>query len=162
MSSSAQSFGKLDLDDLQWTERSFNRAASYGASKIANMLFTLELQRRLTEAGASTTVTACHPGWTNTNLQKTSPIIRMLNPLMGMPPWQGALPTLYAAVATDVVPGGYYGPHGLGTLRGYPAPNKPSAAGADADSAKRLWELSEKLVGASTPPLQATAPSAKG
>ena len=153
VSSSAQNFGRLALDDLQWTERSFDRMASYGASKIANMLFTLELQRRLTEAAAPTIAAACHPGWTGTNLQRTSPLIRLLNPLVGMQPWQGALPTLYAAVSPDVVPGGYYGPDGLGTMRGYPAPNTPAAASTDADAAKRLWTLSETLVGLETPAL---------
>ncbi len=154
VSSSAQNFGDLDLDDLQWTERSFHRMRSYGASKIANMLFTLELQRRLKEVGASTVAAACHPGWTGTNLQKTSPILRWLNPLFGMKPWQGALPTLYAAVSADVVGGGYYGPDGLGTMRGYPAPNKPAPVSTDARAAKRLWELSESLAGVTTPPLE--------
>jgi len=104
VSSSAQNFGKLDLDDLQWTERPFKGMRSYGASKIANMLFTLELQRRFQEAGASTIATSAHPGWTATNLQKTTPLFRVLNPLLAMKPWQGALPTLYAAVAADALP----------------------------------------------------------
>lgn len=147
VSSSAQNFGGLDLDDLQWTERPFHRMASYGASKIANMLFTLELQRRLEEAGASTIAVACHPGWTSTNLQRTSPFMGFFNPLFAMKPWQGALPTLYAAVSPDAVGGGYYGPDGFATWRGYPAPNRPAAASTDAEAAKRLWELSEQLVG---------------
>ena len=147
VSSSAQNMGELDLDDLQWKQRSFKRMASYGASKIANMLFTLELQRRFEAAGASTLAAACHPGWTATNLQKTSPLFRWFNPLFAMKPWQGALPTLYAAVSPDAAGGGYYGPDGLGTWRGYPAPNKPAAASTDAEAAKRLWELSEQLVG---------------
>lgn len=149
VSSSAQNFGKLALGDLQWTERPFERMASYGASKIANMLFTLELQRRFQEAGSSSIAAACHPGWTGTNLQKTSPLFRLFNPIFGMKPWQGALPTLYSAVATDVKGGGYYGPDGLGTMRGYPAPNKPAAASTDAETARRLWDLSEQLTGAS-------------
>ncbi len=157
VSSSAQNLGELDLDDLQWTKRSFKRMPSYGASKIANMLFTLELQRRLEEAEASSITAACHPGWTSTNLQKTSPLFRWLNPLIGMKPWQGALPTLYAAVATDVVGGAYYGPDGLGNIRGYPAPNKPAVASTDVDAARRLWELSEQLVGITTPSLEAGA-----
>ncbi len=154
VSSSAQNFGALDLNDPQWTDRSFHRMRSYGASKIANMLFTLELQRRLTEAGSTTLVAACHPGWTGTNLQKNSPLFRWLNPLLSMKPWQGALPTLFAAVSPDVVAGGYYGPDGLGTMRGYPAPNKPAAASTDAEAARRLWELSETLVGVKTPALR--------
>jgi NAD(P)-dependent dehydrogenase (short-subunit alcohol dehydrogenase family) len=151
VSSSAQNFGKLDLDDLQWTKRSFHRMGSYGASKIANMLFNLELKRCLEDVGASTIVAACHPGWTSTNLQKTSPLFRFLNPILGMKPWQGALPTLYAAVATDVESGGYYGPDGLGTMRGYPVPNKPADISTDAAAAKQLWALSEKMTGVETP-----------
>lgn len=156
VSSTAQNFGKLDLDDLQWTRRPFDRMGSYGASKIANMLFTLELQRRFDEAGAAVIATAAHPGWTATNLQATSPFIRALNPVFGMKPWQGALPTLYAAVSEEAVPGGYYGPDGLGTMRGYPTLNKPAKRSKDADAAKRLWSLSEELTGAQAPPLSAT------
>ena len=158
VSSFSQNFGKLDLNDLQWTERSYDRMGSYGASKIANMLFTLELQRRLREAGASAITAAFHPGWTATNLQKASPILRWFSPLLGMKPWQGALPTLYTAVSKDVEGGGYYGPDGLGTMRGYPAANKPSTASTDADVAKNLWELSEKLAGLHTPQLKVSAP----
>ncbi len=155
LASSAQNFGDLDLDDLQWTDRPFKRMSSYGASKIANMLFTLELQRRFERAGVSTIAAACHPGWTSTNLQKTSTLLRWFNPLIAMKPWQGALPTLYAAISPDVQGAGYYGPDGLGTIRGYPAPNKPAAASTDREAAKRLWELSEHLVGITAPALGA-------
>jgi NAD(P)-dependent dehydrogenase (short-subunit alcohol dehydrogenase family) len=153
VSSSAQNFGKLDLDDVQWTGRSFDRMGSYGASKIANMLFTLELQRRFEEAGVDTLAVACHPGWTGTNLQKTSTLIRWLNPVFGMKPWQGALPTLYAAVADDVRGGGYYGPDGVMNMRGYPVPNKPADASTDRDAANKLWQLSEQAVGMNAPTL---------
>jgi NAD(P)-dependent dehydrogenase (short-subunit alcohol dehydrogenase family) len=145
VSSSAQNFGGIDLDDPNWTVRPYQRMPSYAASKTANMLFTLELQRRFDEAGVSTIATAAHPGWTATNLQKSTPTFRILNPILAMKPWQGALPTLYAAVA-DVEPGGYYGPHGMANWRGYPAPNQPAEASTDAESARRLWDLSEELV----------------
>ena len=153
VSSSAQNFGKLDLDDVQWTQRSFDRMGSYGASKIANMLFTLELQRRFEGAGVDTLAVACHPGWTGTNLQKTSTLIRWLNPVFGMKPWQGALPTLYAAVADDARGGGYYGPDGVMNMRGYPVPNKPADASTDRDAASKLWQLSEQAVGMNAPTL---------
>ncbi len=153
ISSSAQNSGKLDLDDLQWTTRPFRRMASYGASKIANMLFTLELQRRFGEAGVFTIATSAHPGWTATNLQRASLLFRMLNPIFGMRPWQGALPSLYAAVAEGAEPGGYYGPHGLGNLRGYPVPNKPATVSSDGELAARLWALSERLVDLRCPDL---------
>ena len=153
VSSSAQNVGKLDLDDLQWTKRPFQRMASYGGSKIANMLFTLELQRRFREADVSTIATSAHPGWTATNLQQTSPLFRLLNPLFGMKPWQGALPTLYAAVAAEAAPGGYYGPHRLGNTRGYPVPNAPAKESRDAQLGARLWTLSEGLVDLRCPDL---------
>ena len=145
VSSSAQNFGGIDLDDPNWTVRAYERMPSYAASKTANMLFTLELQRRFDEADVSTIAAAAHPGWTATNLQKHTPTFRVFNPILAMKPWQGALPTLYAAVA-EVEPGGYYGPHGMANWRGYPAPNKPSEASMDAESARRLWDLSEELV----------------
>ncbi len=153
VSSSAQNVGKLDLDDLQWTKRPFHRMGSYGASKIANMLFTLELQRRFSAAGLSTIATSAHPGWTATNLQQTSPLFRMLNPIFGMQPWQGALPTLYAAVAEGAEPGAYYGPDGRANIRGYPAPNKPAPVSIDAGLAANLWALSQELVGLRCPDL---------
>ena len=70
-----------------------------------------------------------------------------VNPLFAMKPWQGALPTLFAAVSEEVEPGGYYGPDGLATLWGYPVPNQPAKASRDAGAARRLWDLSEDLTG---------------
>jgi NAD(P)-dependent dehydrogenase (short-subunit alcohol dehydrogenase family) len=157
VASSAQNFGGLDLNDPQWTTRPYQRMPSYAASKIANMLFTLELQRRLDEAGVHTFATSAHPGWTATNLQRSTPTFRFFNPILAMKPWQGALPTLYAAVAEEAEPGGYYGPDGFANWRGYPAPNEPAEASADAEMAKRLWELSEELVDLPCPPLNPSA-----
>ncbi len=146
VSSTAQNFGRFDLDDLHWTRRAYRGMQAYGASKIANMLFTLELKRRLEAAGSSTIATAAHPGWTATNLQATTLAFRMLNPIFAMQPWQGALPTLFAAVAREATNGGYYGPDGLGSMRGYPVPNEPAEVSRDADLARRFWTASEELV----------------
>lgn len=156
VSSSAQNAGGLDLDDLQWEKRRYSRMRSYGASKIANMLFTLELQARLDDAEVDVMSTACHPGWTATNLQRDTPVARLLNPLFGMEPWQGALPTLYAAVSPAAKPAGYYGPDGLGTVRGYPTENRPASASLDPDAARRLWSMSERLTGETMPGLRAS------
>ena len=147
VSSSVQNFGDLDMTDLQWENRAFKGMASYASSKVANMLFTLELQKRLEERGAGTIATAAHPGWTATNLQGTTPLFRLMNPFFAMKPWQGALPTLYAAVADDARPGGYYGPTGLGTIRGYPGANQPAEVSTDVELAAELWAVSEELVG---------------
>jgi len=145
VASYVQNYGTLDLDDPQWTARHYRGMGAYAASKIANMLFTLELQRRLEASAVTTAAVAAHPGWTGTNLQRTSRFIMMVNPLFAMKPWQGALPILYAAVSGDVEPGGYYGPDGLATLWGYPVPNGPAKASRDAGAARRLWDLSEHL-----------------
>lgn len=157
VASSAQRIGGLALDDLHWTRRTYRGPLAYGASKIANMLFTLELQRRFEEAGLSTTAVAAHPGWTATNLQATSPLIMKLNPILAMEPWQGALPTLYAAVSDRAEPGGYYGPHGFGNWRGYPAPNRPSRVSTDRELAARLFTISEALVDIRCPDLDGRA-----
>lgn len=151
VSSSAQNFGKLDLEDPQWVDRAYKGMQAYSASKIANMLFTLELQRRFSETSASSIAVAAHPGWTATNLQATTTAFRVLNPFFAMQPWQGALPTLYAATSTDVRPGAYYGPDGIANWRGYPAVNKPATQSTDVRLARRLWEISEDLVGYSSP-----------
>ena len=134
----------LDLDDPNWKARDYRGMRAYSASKIANMLFTLELQRRFEKQGIQTIATAAHPGWTGTNLQQTSTLFRALNPLLSMRPWQGALPTLYAAVAEDAEPGAYYGPDGFMNMRGYPARNEAAAQSRDPDLAARLWQLSEE------------------
>ena len=154
VASAAQKLGQLDLDDLNWKKRPYRRMASYGASKVANMLFTHELQRRFAEAHSSSRCIACHPGWTRTNLLRTTPLFRLFNPLFAMPPWQGALSTLFAATSPEAVGGGYYGPNGIGTLRGYPAPAIPATISTSSTAAMRLWQLSEQMVGISSPNIQ--------
>ncbi len=147
VSSMAHRFGTVDLDDLQWETRSYDKSASYGQSKLANLLFTYELQRRLAAAGAGTTAMAAHPGWTGTNLQRHAALFRALNPIVAMKPWQGALPTLYAATADEAEGGAYYGPKGLLEVRGYPGPVDSNPESKDEEKARRLWAVSEDLTG---------------
>ncbi len=147
VASMAHRLGSLEFDDLQWQSRRYDKKRSYGQSKLANLLFTAELQRRLAAAGSGTLAVAAHPGWTHTDLQRHVRLFELLNPFMAMPPWQGALPTLYAATAPEVVPGGYYGPKGWFEVRGYPGPASSSAAARDEDAARRLWRISEELTG---------------
>ncbi len=147
VASMAHRFGTMNFDDLQWERRSYNKSASYGQSKLANLLFTYELQRRLDAAGSAVVATAAHPGWTRTNLQRHSGIAEMLNPVFAMPQWQGALPTLYAAVEPGAVGGGYYGPKGLMEMRGYPGKVGSTPESRDEHKARRLWEVSEDLTG---------------
>ena len=147
VSSTAHAYGSMDLEDPNWETRPYRRWASYAQSKLANLLFTLELQRRLLKAGSSTLAVSCHPGWTATDLQRHSGLIRFFNPFYAMKPPQGALPTLFAATSDEVVAGGYYGPHGWQQMRGYPKAVESTDAAKQADTANRLWDLSEEMTG---------------
>jgi NAD(P)-dependent dehydrogenase (short-subunit alcohol dehydrogenase family) len=150
LASGAHRMGKIDLEDLNWERRTYRRWPAYGQSKLANLLFTFELQRRLAESGSPVRAVAAHPGWAATELQQRTgnPIWNALNGLgnrvLAQTGEQGAWPTLYAA--TQDIPGGsYVGPDGRGELRGHPTLVSPSAAATDAGTARELWELSERL-----------------
>jgi len=144
VSSGAHRPGRIRWDDLQ-CKQSYTPFGAYSQSKLANLLFTYELQRRLNKARIAVTATAAHPGWTATNLQTHSGAAGLLNPIFGQKPPVGALPTLYAATAPDILPAGYYGPDGLLEMRGYPKQVGSSKAAQDTASAARLWAESEKL-----------------
>lgn len=146
VSSGAHRFGSMDFDDLQ-ALASYNPRRAYGQSKLANLLFTLELQRRLDAIGADTMSVAAHPGWTETNLQRHTPQVGFLSRFVAQGPEMGALPSLYAAVAPDAEPAGYYGPDGILEMRGHPAEATISSRGRDEESAARLWDVSETLTG---------------
>lgn len=156
VSSRSHLTGELDLDDLLWERRSYKPYAAYAASKLANMLFLAELQRRLTAAGSTLRATAAHPGSTVTAITANtgSPVKTLIgrygHPLVGMPGWRGALPTLFAA--TMDVPGNtYVGPHGLGEMRGWPTAVGRSQRALDPELAKALWTRSEELSGVAFP-----------
>ncbi len=146
VSSFGHRFGKMDFDNLN-AEQSYSPGRAYAESKVANLLFTYELQRRLEAAGVQTLATAAHPGWTETNLQQYSPLLRFMNRFVGMQPEQGALPTLYAATAPDVMGGDYYGPNGFAEARGYPKRVHSTALSHDQAVAERLWAVSGELTG---------------
>jgi NAD(P)-dependent dehydrogenase (short-subunit alcohol dehydrogenase family) len=156
VSSPAHRIGGLDLDDLNWERRRYQRWRAYGQSKLSNLLFTLELQRRLSEAGSDIRAVAAHPGYAATNLQShTGSRLQNLfmavgNKVIAQSGEMGALPTLYAA--TQDIPGGsFVGPDGFQEQRGHPKLVGRSGAASDEDSARRLWELSEELTGVSFP-----------
>ena len=156
VSSTAHRIGKIDLDDLNWEERSYSRWPAYGQSKLANLLFTLELDRRLTEAGSNLRALAAHPGYAATNLQAhTGSKIQnagmwISNKLFAQSDEMGALPTVYAA--TEDLPGGSYcGPDGFREQRGHPTTVGRNDAAQDEETARRLWDLSEELTGISFP-----------
>ncbi len=157
VSSQAHRWGTMDFDDLQWESRPYKDTASYGQSKLANLLFTHELQRRLDAAGAETLALSSHPGWTATNLQRNKGLFQALNPFFAMKPWQGALPTLFAATAEEVEGGAYYGPGGFYEMRGFPKRVGSSEDARDPEAARRLWEVSTELTGVAFERLPADA-----
>lgn len=144
--------GDLDVDDLSWERRGYRPYAAYAQSKLANLLFLAELQRRLTAAGSSLRATGAHPGYTSTGIQggtgnrAFTRLSEVGNALLGMPAWQGALPTVYAATM-DVPGNSYLGPHRARELNGWPTMVGRSPAAADPDLAKALWARSEELTG---------------
>jgi NAD(P)-dependent dehydrogenase (short-subunit alcohol dehydrogenase family) len=147
--SSAMHFvGRIDFDDLN-AERSYDPSRAYGQSKLANLLFTRELQRRFEGARVDALAAAAHPGSTRTGLQQHSRLMTTLVALFSQEPPGGALPTLYAATAPDVRGGEYFGPGGLFGMVGPPARARSSPRSKDAAVARRLWEESERLTGVS-------------
>jgi NAD(P)-dependent dehydrogenase (short-subunit alcohol dehydrogenase family) len=156
VSSLAHRFGAgIRFDDLQW-EQSYDRTAAYGQSKLANLMFTYELQRRLTAHGAGTVAVAAHPGFADTELVRNSPaalrlIAPVIAPLLSQKPDMGALPTLRAATDPGVLGGQYYGPDGRGERTGHPVVVASSPRSYDVSVQRRLWSASEELTGVSFP-----------
>lgn len=147
--------GRIDFDDLQ-RERYGPRSA-YQQSKLANVLFGLELDRRLRAAGSPLISVLAHPGYSDTNLQRTGPtglmrgILEIGNRVLAQSSDRGARPQLYAATAPGVAGGEFYGPTGPGELRGKVGLVQPVRAGRDAEAAARLWAISEELTGVTYP-----------
>jgi NAD(P)-dependent dehydrogenase (short-subunit alcohol dehydrogenase family) len=148
----------IHFDDLQW-ERSYDRVAAYGQSKLANLLFTYELQRRLaarSTAKNATIALAAHPGTSNTELARNLPaIIRpaaaVFGPVLFQSAEMGALPTLRAATDPAAQGAQYYGPDGFAEQRGHPKLVNSSAQSHDEDLQRRLWTVSEELTGVTFP-----------
>ncbi|MDP2314651.1 MAG: oxidoreductase [Pseudomonadota bacterium] len=156
VASLAHQMGRIDFDDLMG-ERRYQKWAAYGQSKLANLLFTYELDRRLAARGIGIVAAACHPGYSSTNLHGVGPeqaksaiagaFFKMGHVVFGMSAEQGALPTVYAAAAPGVVGGDYVGPDGLFEVWGYPKKVTSNAASKDVAVASKLWEASERLTG---------------
>ena len=153
VSSGAHHTGKIDFDDLQRAQR-YSPWLAYSQSKLANLLFAFELQRRSDAAGWGLMSIAAHPGYARTELIANGPGLNSLSSRVGsllVAPWasqspaDGALPQLFAATAPDAKPAGYYGPGRLFELVGLPAPARISNAAQDVDAARRLWDVSEAL-----------------
>ncbi|MFD3428083.1 oxidoreductase [Nocardia fluminea] len=151
VSSVAHRIGKIDLADPNWEQRRYDRWLAYGQSKLANLMFAFELQRRLAGEGAAVISVAAHPGYAATELMSHTESIQdaimwLGNRTLAPTAEDGALSTLFAATAA-VVPGAFYGPDGFLGLRGNPAPAGSARSARDLEVAAELWELSEKLCG---------------
>jgi NAD(P)-dependent dehydrogenase (short-subunit alcohol dehydrogenase family) len=156
VSSGMHRTGHIHFDDLTGA-RAYSPVAFYSQSKFANVLFGLELSRRLRAAASPVRSLLAHPGYTATNLQTSGPIglIKLLgrlgNAIVAQSPAMGALPQLYAATEPAAASGAFIGPDGIFESRGHPKIVQPVAAAQDPETARRLWELSEKLTGVHYP-----------
>ncbi|AXR79372.1 oxidoreductase [Natrarchaeobaculum sulfurireducens] len=156
VSSGMHERGEIEFDDLQG-KRSYDRWGAYAQSKLANVLFAYELERRLRTADVNAMSLAVHPGYADTQLQFRgigdrgrwfqTIVRRVANTVFAQSAARGALPTLYAATAADVEGGAYYGPSGFGSMRGTPERQASSDASYDRESAKRLWAVSGEFTG---------------
>lgn len=145
--------GRMNFDDLMFEKEEYSSIVAYGRSKLANLLFTYELQRRFQAAHANAIAVAAHPGGTNTNLQDevgerwyVKPLMPLMR-LMMQDAAMGALPTIRAAVDPNVKGGQYYGPGGFMEQRGYPVVVRSNKSSHNTADARRLWEISERLTG---------------
>jgi NAD(P)-dependent dehydrogenase (short-subunit alcohol dehydrogenase family) len=143
---------KIDFDDLQWERRKYSRVASYGQSKLANLMFAYALQRRLAANGEKTIALAAHPGISNTELMRhipggSSPLLVKAVGVVTNSPLMGALATLRAATDPAAVGAQYYGPDGFRELRGHPVVVTSSRQSHDVSIQERLWTVSEQLTG---------------
>jgi NAD(P)-dependent dehydrogenase (short-subunit alcohol dehydrogenase family) len=156
VSSNMHKTGRINFDDLMGSAN-YNPWTAYSQSKLANLLFTLELGRRLKKAGSSVIAVAAHPGYAATNLQRRGPeaegaklkamLMDLANRLFAQPVEKGVLPQLYAAVSQELNGNEYIGPDGFGNMRGYPAIQQPAPQAKNLEDAERLWEVSESLTG---------------
>jgi NAD(P)-dependent dehydrogenase (short-subunit alcohol dehydrogenase family) len=152
VSSLAHKFGHLRLKDLMYKKTRYNPTVAYGQSKLANIMYAFELQRRLEAAGSDVTSYAVHPGYSDTALQSSGPsgLLRMIykpfNAILAQPAKYGAYPTVLAATEPKARPGGYYGPTRLQEMRGPVGDSVVHPKALDKGRARTLWTLSEDLV----------------
>jgi NAD(P)-dependent dehydrogenase (short-subunit alcohol dehydrogenase family) len=164
LSSNAHKPGKIDFEDLQHEKR-YHRWKAYSQSKLANLMFSNELSRRIVFSGLDMKAIAAHPGYSKTNLSTagnavdgggfvstiSKPFLKIGENLIGQSAEYGALPTLYAATVPDLLNGSYIGPDGMGEMRGHPVIVTGTKASQNLESAERLWKVSEELTGVTFP-----------
>jgi NAD(P)-dependent dehydrogenase (short-subunit alcohol dehydrogenase family) len=156
LSSFAHRTGKIDLDDLNWERRRYQRWGAYAQSKLADLMFAYALHRRLAQAGSPVRSIAAHPGYASTELQSHTEslqdrVMAVGNRLLAQSAANGAQPTLYASTMPDAESGAYYGPNGIGELRGSPRRVGSSRASMDINVAGRLWERATELTDVAFP-----------
>ena len=152
LSSIAHIMGRIAIDDLNWNRRRYQRWMAYGQSKLADLMFAYELARRLETAGSSVRSVAAHPGYAATELQSHTESIQdrfmgLLNKVIAQDATAGALPELFAATMPEVANGEYYGPDGIGEVRGSPKLVDSSRGSKDEVVAARLWDTAVELTG---------------
>jgi NAD(P)-dependent dehydrogenase (short-subunit alcohol dehydrogenase family) len=157
VASQAERLGRIDFDDLNWERKPYRTSSAYAQSKLANLLFTAELQRRLDAAGSGVLATAAHPGFVATNIYHHTGTRRLSDfvstimiRLLAQDADRGALPILYTTVA-DIPGNSFIGPRHFAHMRGAPELIRRSATAQDADLARRLWAVSEQLTGMRNP-----------
>jgi NAD(P)-dependent dehydrogenase (short-subunit alcohol dehydrogenase family) len=159
VSSNAHRFGRMHFDDLFFERRRYSRWRAYGQSKLANLLFTSELQRQAVEHRTALTAVAAHPGYAATNLTSgpaagipfARQVLSAADRVIGQPDHLGALPQLYAATMPDVLADDYWGPDAFREQRGHPTRVGRTRQAQDTDAAERLWRRSEELTGVTYP-----------
>ncbi len=145
VSSMAHKWGSIYFNNLN-AEKGYKRWRFYGQSKLANLMFTRELHRRLSERNSKVKAIAVHPGYSDTNLQ-TDTIFAGFNRFFAQPQEMGCYPSIYAATSDEVRSGEYYGPNGFMEMAGYPAPAHVRKLARNQDVARELWNVSEQLTG---------------
>lgn len=146
-SSMAHKSGNINFEDLNWTSRKYKTMQAYADSKLANLYFTYELVKKLKNHPNAPLVVSAHPGWTKTELDRHSGFAAFLGNVLAQKVEMGTLPTLRAAFDSEAKPGDYYGPSGFMEIKGDPIKVPSNAKSHEEASAKKLWDLSEKLTG---------------
>ena len=144
-SSAGHRVANIKLEDINWEKRKYKTNIAYADSKIANLYFAYELARRLEGEPNAPVVTASHPGWTRSELQRHSGVLRFLNIFFSQGPEQGILPSLRGAIDPNAKSGDYYGPSRFFEMHGSPVKVKSNKRSYDTEAARKLWEISEEL-----------------
>ncbi len=147
LSSLGHTMGNLNFEDLNWETRKYDTQKAYGDSKLANLYFTYELARRLNKKGDHPRITAAHPGWTATALQRHSALMSGMNKFFAQRVHMGVLPTLRAAFDEEAKAGEFYGPSGVMHMRGYPVAHTSNKLSYDETISRELWKRSEEMTG---------------